>query len=133
MATLVDSSVFVAAQRGQLEPERILETHADVGLALAAVTASELVAGVHHLRASARKARAEAFVETLLRAMPVVPFDAICARTHARLLADLTKRRLRVGAHDLLIAATAIAGGFSIATHQRRGFARIRGLDVVVW
>ncbi len=133
MATLVDSSVLIAAQRGQLDPEKILETHADVGLALAAVTASELIAGVHGLRSSARKARAEAFVETLLRAMPVVPFDAICARTHARLLEDLTRRRVRVGAHDLLIGATAIAGGFSVATRERRGFTKIRDLDVVFW
>lgn len=133
MATLVDSSVFVAAQRGQLEPERILATHADVGLALAAMTAAELISGLHRLRASARKARAEAFVETLLQAMPVVPFDAICARTHARLLADLTRRRVRVGSYDLMIGATAIAGGFSVATRERRGFTKIRGLDVVFW
>ncbi len=133
MAALVDSSVFIAAERGQLEPERILETHADTGLALAAVTASELRHGLHRLRASARKARAEAFVETLLQAMPVVPFDVICARVHARLAADLAKRRVKVGAHDLLIGATAVAGGFRIATRDRRTFSKIPGLDVDYW
>lgn len=133
MATLVDSSVLIAAERGQLELERILDTHADTGLALAAVTASELLHGVHRLRTSARKARAEAFVEALLQAMPVVPFDVICARAHARLGADLARRGVTVGAHDLLIAATAVAGGFSVATRDRRSFSKIPDLDVLYW
>jgi predicted nucleic acid-binding protein len=133
VATLVDASVLIAAERGQLEPERILETHAGVGLALAAVTASELLHGVHRLRTSARKARAEAFVEALLQAMPVVPFDLICARAHARLGADLARRGVAVGAHDLLIGATAVAGGFSVVTRDRRSFSKIPDLDVVFW
>ena len=133
MATLVDSSVLIAAERGQLDLDRILETHAESGLAMAAVTASELLHGVHRLRTSARKVRAEAFVEALLQAMPVVPFDILCARAHARLGADLARRGLSVGAHDLLIGATAVAGGFSVATRDRRGFSKIRDLDGVYW
>ena len=133
MATLVDSSVLIAAERGQLELERILESHSDVGLAFASVTASELLHGVHRLRASARKARAEAFVEALLQAMPVIPFDIICARAHARLGADLARRGVTVGAHDLLIGATAVARGFSVATSDRRSFSKIPDLDVQLW
>ena len=133
MATLVDSSVLIAAERGQLDLDRILETHADTGLAMAAVTASELLHGVHRLRTSARKTRAEALVEALLQAMPVVAFDILCARAHARLGADLARRGVSVGAHDLLIGATAVSGGFSVATRDRRGFSKIPDLDVVYW
>jgi predicted nucleic acid-binding protein len=38
-----------------------------------------------------------------------------------------------VGAHDLIIAATALSLGYAIATRDRRSFPKIRGLDVVYW
>ncbi len=133
MAALIDASVFIAAERGVLDFEAILARHADTGMALAAISASELLHGVHRLRASRRRTRAEAFVEAILSQVPVVPFDLLCARAHARLGADLARRGVAPGAHDLLIAATALAKGFSVATRDRRGFARIPGLSVDVW
>jgi predicted nucleic acid-binding protein len=53
-------------------------------------------------------ARAESFVEGLIAFLPVLPFDLDEARAHARLSADLQARGIAVGAHDLLIAATAV-------------------------
>lgn len=61
------------------------------------------------------------------------PVDLAVARVHAALSAALAARGTLVGAHDLLIAATAIAGDLRIATRDIRGFRRIQGLDVVVW
>ena len=46
---------------------------------MAAITAAELLHGVPRLRASKRKVRAEAVVETLLSSIPVISFDLICA------------------------------------------------------
>jgi len=68
--------------------------------------------------------------ETLLSAIPVVPFDLVCARAHARLGAALVRRGITVGTHDLMVAATALARGFSVATRDRRSFPRIPGLDI---
>jgi predicted nucleic acid-binding protein len=96
------------------------------------VTASELLHGVHRLEGAAR-ARASAFVEPLLELLPVLPFDLESARVHAALSADLRRRRIAVGAHDLIIAATAIALDFRVATHDLRSFPRIVGLDVPRW
>lgn len=132
MAALVDTSVLIAAERGQLDLDRLRELHGETGLVLAAITASELLHGVHRLRGSGRKARAEAFVEAILDRIPVVPFDLACARAHARVGSALARRGVGVGAHDLLIGATALAFGSSILTRDRRSFHKIPDLVVEV-
>ena len=132
MGALVDSSVFIAAERGQLDLDRFLERLGDTGLSLAAITASELLHGVHRLRRSRRSVRAQSFVETILARVPVVSFDIVCARAHARLGARLARRGVTIGAHDLLIGATALANGLSVITRDRRSFARIPELEVEI-
>ena len=130
MASLIDSSVLVDVERGRTELGALLAERGDRGVAMAAITAAELLHGVHRLRVSKRKTRAEAVVETLLASIPVVPFDLVCARAHARLGAELARRGTSVGTHDLMIGATAIARGFSVMTLDRRSFPRIPGLEI---
>jgi predicted nucleic acid-binding protein len=52
MATLIDSSVLIAAERGQLNFDEIATRYEEEDVAISAVTASELLHGVH--RAIAR-------------------------------------------------------------------------------
>ena len=132
MGHLIDSSVLVAAERGLLDLDRLLESHADAAVALAAISASELLHGLHRLR-GIRRARSEAFVERVLAALPVIPFDLAAARVHAVLSADLRAKGTPVGAHDLLIAATAVLRDDTVATRDLRSFPRISGLAVVAW
>jgi len=77
--------------------------------------------------------RAERVVEALLDQFPILMFDMDIARVHARLAAELAARGTPVGAHDLMIAATALAADYRIATRDIRSFAAIPGLDVVRW
>lgn len=132
MAALIDSSVLIAAERGELEVNRFLEQHAQTGIALAAISASELLHGIHRLRASARKIRAEAWVEAIIAALPVVQFDLACARAHARLGAHLARKGVTIGAHDLIIAASALPRGFAVITCDRRSFPKIPELEVIL-
>jgi len=132
VAALVDSSVLISAERGELDLDRLVAQHGEDQLALAAISASELLHGIHRLRSSSRKIRAEAWVEAILAALPVLPFDLACARAHARLGAGLARKGVSVGAHDLLIAASALALGCSVITKDRRSFPRIPDLDVVL-
>ena len=97
---------------------------------MAAITASELLHGVHRAD-PANKLSREAFVEMLLHAFPPVPFDLLAARAHSRLWADLAKRGLDVGPHDRIVAASALAMGWRVATGNVRHFERIPGLEVV--
>jgi predicted nucleic acid-binding protein len=45
----------------------------------------------------------------------------------ARIWASLAKKGLTVGAHDLIIAATAISLDYSVITANRRDFEKIEG------
>jgi predicted nucleic acid-binding protein len=130
VATLIDSSVIIDAQRGRLDLKEVAARSPDATLAIAAIAASELLLGLHLLRDGGKKARAEAFVEAVLADLPIVPFDLLCARAHAGLSAELRRKGTMVGAHDLMIASTAIARGFSVATSDQRSFPRIPGLKV---
>lgn len=97
---------------------------------MAAITASELLLGVHRADVGNRVAR-EAFVEMALRAFPPIPFDLACARAHARLWEQLAGGGKDIGAHDRLIAATALAIGWRVATANADHFSRVPGLTVV--
>jgi tRNA(fMet)-specific endonuclease VapC len=102
----------------------------DEEVGIAAITASELLHGVH--RATPEyQARREAFVEAVLAAFPPLPFDLLAARAHARIWAELASAGQDVGAHDRLVAATAIAAGWRVGTANLRHFDRITGLSTL--
>jgi len=142
VGTLLDTTVFVELERAtrELPPALAMRTVAarleeavggeeDVGIAT--ITASELLHGVH--RASERhRARREAFVETTLSAFPTLPFDLLAARVHARIWAQLAAAGRDVGAHDRIVAATAIASGWRVATANQRHFEHIPGLSTSI-
>ena len=121
MAVLLDTSVLIDVERGL----RTLPQDEDA--AIAVITASELLQGV--LRAvPPHRVRREAFVEQLLATVPAIPFTLPIARAHARLWADLRAAGRVPGAHDLIVAATALAIDWPLATLNRRHFEGIPGL-----
>jgi tRNA(fMet)-specific endonuclease VapC len=141
LGTLLDTTVFIEVERAQrglplgttLEAvgrrlEDILGAGEEVGIA--AITASELLHGVHRATPEHRPRR-EAFVEAVLAAFPSLPFDQLCARSHARLWADLISSGEDIGPHDRLVAATAITAGWRVGSANVRHFDRVRGLSVV--
>jgi tRNA(fMet)-specific endonuclease VapC len=141
MGTLLDTTVFIELERairrlpaasamdqvsGHLEEQ--LGATEEVGIAV--ITASELLHGVHQATPEYR-ARREAFVEGVLAAFPPFPFDLLAARAHARLWAGLASSGIDVGAHDRLVAATAITAGWRVGTANVKHFERIPGLEVL--
>ncbi|MFQ5903054.1 MAG: type II toxin-antitoxin system VapC family toxin [Candidatus Binatia bacterium] len=133
MGALIDSSVLIAGERGQLDLEALFARHAEEDFAISAVTASELLHGVHRARTPAQRNRREAFMEGLLARLPVISFDLLAARIHARLSAELATRKIGIGSHDLLIAATAMAKGYDVATRDERSFPKIPSLSLLRW
>jgi tRNA(fMet)-specific endonuclease VapC len=141
VGTLLDTTVFIDLERAvrrlpagnaMAEVSARLEEQlgADEDVGIAAITASELLHGVHRATPEHR-ARREAFVEAVLDAFPPLPFGLLAARAHARIWAELAAGGQDVGAHDRLVAATAIAAGWRIGTANLRHFDRIAGLDVL--
>ena len=132
MGALIDSSVLIAAERGTLDLDRALDDLEAVELAVSSVTASELLHGVYRATDERRRYRREAWVESILTSIPVVSFDLVAARIHGRLSAQLAVQGENVGAHDLIIAATALASGLEVLTRDERSFPRIPELEVVL-
>ena len=132
MARLIDSSVFIGLERRGTTMKALPDVtpNKDEHVALAAITAAELLAGVERADSPGRRVMRQSFVESVLDTLPVVSFDLLAARLHARLWADLLSRGLPTGAHDLLIAATALAHGYGILTDNLRHFRHIPGLDL---
>lgn len=130
MAVLIDTSVFIAAERRDLPAERAISLVSGEEAALSSITASELLFGVHRAETSARRLRREAFVEAILDRLPILPIDLRVARVHARLAARLAADGQPIGAHDLLIGATALAHTAAVLTANPRDFGRLPGLVV---
>jgi tRNA(fMet)-specific endonuclease VapC len=133
VGTLVDTSVLIAAQRGDIDFDALLKAQGNQDVAIATICASELLHGPHRMVNAVARARAERTVEIVLDCFSIVDFDLEIARLHACLGADLAARGTAVGAHDLIIAATALSLGYSVATRDRRSFPKIGGLEVTYW
>lgn len=141
MGTLLDTTVFIDLERAvrRLPPRSAMagvsgrleeQLGPDDEVGIAAITASELLHGVHRATPEYR-VRREAFVEAVLAAFPPLPFGLLAARTHARIWAGLAAAGQDVGAHDRLVAATAITAGWRVGTANLRHFDRIDGLDIL--
>jgi tRNA(fMet)-specific endonuclease VapC len=98
-------------------------------MAIASITASERVHGVHRA-GDEHRARREAFVEVVLAAFPSLPLDLLAARTHATMWAGLAAAGTDVGAHDRIVAATAVSVGWRVGTANTRHFERTPDLSL---
>jgi predicted nucleic acid-binding protein len=129
LALLIDTDLLVELERG-VASERIERLLGDEQRAISVITVSELLHGA--MRAAGdRRATRRAFVEHLLQAIQAIPITEAVARVHADIWADLAARGEVIGAHDLWIAATALAHGLGIATRNAGEFTRVPGLRVV--
>lgn len=128
MAVLIDTTVLIDAERRGDSLERAI---GEEERAISAITASELLHGVHRATDEHVRIRREAFVEHLLASMEALPVTTAVARTHAGIWASLERKGTLIGAHDLWIAATAVTHGMSVATANTDEFGRVPGLTVV--
>jgi tRNA(fMet)-specific endonuclease VapC len=120
LALLVDSSVLIGLERRRLHLDSLPSAVPDEPIAIAAISVSELLIGAHRADTSERRARRMAFAESIVAAIPVLPFDLNAAIIHADIHAQLTRGGSQIGAHDLLIAATALAHDFDLLTENLR-------------
>jgi tRNA(fMet)-specific endonuclease VapC len=125
VALLIDTSILVELERTEAKVSSELLGEE---VYVSAMTASELLHGVERASNVARRARREAFVERILDLVPILAFDLHVARVHARIWADLSRRGSMIGAHDLIIAATAIHHDLAILTRNLEEFSRVEGL-----
>ena len=134
MGSLIDSSIFIAGERGDESVKAALAGLApnEGDVYISAVTVFELLYGVHRATPEKRAAR-EAYVENALQTFPVLAFDEPAARIFASIDAALSAVGNRLAVEDLMIAATALAGGPDVVTRDVRSFPRVPGLKWSRW
>jgi len=129
---IFDSSEIIALERSRGKVDELIAGREDEPFGISVVTVAELLHGVERADSETRRIRRQAFVEKVIELFPVLPFDTAAARIYARIWASLIKRGFTVGAHDLIIAATAISLDYTVVTSNRRDFEKIEGLRLEV-
>ena len=134
MGLLIDTDVWIHAEKSETAAVSLdfSPWHKYGGVFISAVTASELLVGVERASTPARRVKRSAFVERVLRNVPVLSFGLDVARTHAHLLAMLTKGNTS-GVQDSQIAATALHHGHAVLTGNLADYAIFAGLVVEAW
>ncbi|HEY2570932.1 MAG TPA: PIN domain-containing protein [Solirubrobacteraceae bacterium] len=125
---LIDTSVLVDAERDRRVLDQLPQ---DAQHSISVITVSELLHGVHRAASDRVKIRRQVVVEALLAAIEQVPITPRVARLHAQIWAELQTRGEIIGAHDLWIAATALAHGLTLATANTGEFERVPALELL--
>lgn len=133
MGIIFDTSVLISFERGLINVDDLVEGRSKEPFGISVITVSELLHGVHRAESQKRRLKREAFVEKIIETFPIYPFDLNASRIYARLWATLAKKGITIGAHDLMIASTAISLGFSVLTFNVREFKKIKGLKLEIW
>ena len=130
MRYLLDTNVvseLVRNPRGQVT-RRIREV-GEAQVCTSIIVAAELRYGA----AKKGSPRLAARLETVLGALEVLPFESPADAAYGELRARLEQTGRPIGGNDLLIAAQAVALGYTVVTDNEREFARIDDLRCENW
>ena len=125
---LLDTSVVI--DLGTIDPDRL-----PVEAAISALTMAELAAGPHATSDADERARRQERLQRAEAAFDPLPFDLAAARAYGRVLAAVAARVRAVRgrcAIDLMVAATALAGGLPLYTRDPQDLRGLEGLVEVV-
>ena len=126
----LDTSTVVDYLKGRGRVAERLLAAPSREIAVPTVVLYELEFGAEKAGATAGR-RAE--LEELFQTVQLLPFGEAEAKAAARIRADLESRGLPIGPYDVLIAATALARGAVLVTHNTGEFSRVTGLRLEDW
>ena len=132
MGLIVDSSVLIHFERSG-RPVELSDQAASEAIFISVVTVSELLVGVHRANTEERKKSRLAFVEQIISTIAALDFTTPIARIHSEICADLQQKGQPIGAHDMIIAATAKCHGLSVVTKNAGEFSRVPNLRVIAF
>jgi tRNA(fMet)-specific endonuclease VapC len=130
MAIILDADVIIRGERETFDLHRWLAGQGDEQFEIAAITLAELWHGVERATTAPRNKR-ERYLRAILERLPIIPYTELTALEHARLWATLEASGKMIGFYDLIVAATALERGSTLATFNQRHFSPIRGLKVI--
>jgi len=77
--------------------------------------------------------RLSAQLQEVLGALEILPFERPADASYGSLRAQLERAGKPIGANDLLIAAQALALGYTVVTDNEKEFSRVRQLNLENW
>jgi tRNA(fMet)-specific endonuclease VapC len=92
-----------------------------------------VAAELHYGATNKGSPRLTAQLEAVLGALEILPFDSPADSVYGLIRARLEQAGQPIGGNDLLIAAQAIAFGYTIVTDNQKEFARVAGLALENW
>lgn len=96
---------------------------------LPSIVVAELLLGAR----KSQRPSAGAEVELFVSAHEILPFGESEAQSYADIRAYLETNGQKIGANDLLVAATAIVHKATLVTHNTGEFNRVPGLRILDW
>jgi predicted nucleic acid-binding protein len=130
MAIILDADVIIKGEKGNFDLIAWLDAQAGHELEIAAITVAELWHGIERATAPHR-AKRERYLRTIVERLEPIPYTEITALIHARLWAELESSGNMIGAHDLILASTALEHDSAVATFNSRHFIVVPGLRVI--
>jgi tRNA(fMet)-specific endonuclease VapC len=130
MAIILDADVIIRGEKGTFDFKGWLASRPADEFEIAAITVAELWHGVERATGRQRATRLH-YLQTVLDPLPVIAYTEQTAYEHARLWAQLEAAGKMIGYYDLVVAATAMERGASVATFNRRHFDQVTGLKVI--
>lgn len=131
MTYCLDTDICIFAMKGKhpriqqrmsrLRPYQIL---------IPSIVKAELLLGALK---SARPDRTRKIVDDFLFPFEIAPLDDSAAEIYARIRHALETSGRLIGPNDLIIAATALAQGATLVTHNTDEFSRVKGLKTEDW
>lgn len=130
MVILIDADVIIEAERGRFNMDQWMASRPGDDFQCAAITIAEMWHGVE--RASVQfKAERQKFIEAIFSVLTPIDYTANTAREHVRIWAQSEIKGRKIGAHDLILAATALEHGAAVATFNKKHFVAIPGLKIL--
>ena len=130
MAIMLDADVIIGGERGAFNLAAWAASRPNDRFEVAAITVAELWHGIERAD-EPHKSKRRKYLETIVTALPVIPYTEQTAYEHARIWAHLESAGEMIGAYDLIVAATALERGSQVATFNQRHFSVVKGLQVI--
>ena len=135
MGLILDSSVVIAAERrGDTVAKLFRQIASVVGdqrIALSAVGLTELVHAIWRAQTPLIRDRRQQYINDLLIEVEVVPYTKATALLAGKIDGEQSSRGVIIPSVDLLIGATALEHGYSVATMNVRHFRLIPELTII--
>jgi tRNA(fMet)-specific endonuclease VapC len=127
----LDSNTVIYFLNGRYESvSRHIQEFSPALIRIPAIVKAELLAGAYN---SQSREKTLIKLNLFLKQFMIESFDDDSTKAYAKIYSELKKKGTLIGSNDALIAATVLAHGGVMVTHNVREFKRVRGLKITDW